>query len=337
MAAKRPPNVCVLGYGMMGQWHSEGLKSYDCTLHTAVGPKPDKLAEFAKKYGYRKHTTDYAAALKDPEIDVVVIASPTEFHAEQALASIEAGKSTLVEIPIAMSLAESERVVERAKQKGVLLGVVHPMRYRPERQPIVARIAAGQERMTHSHGRFFIHRLVNIGATGYVRSWIDNLLWHHSTHLVDLGLWTLSGGDMKTTRAKIKRVISAYPPIDKRTGIPMELSLTVETHEGQTVVATGSYYSKWRIYDMLQVTDRDAYRLDELTSLWTTSEGTRQIGSEQGTAELVARDFLDALKAGREPLTPGWSVLPAMAVLQAAQDDWDKTYGKQALPGRPLP
>jgi len=78
---KQRPNICMVGYGMMGVWHSEGLKGADCVLHTIVGPKPEKAAEFAAKYGYAKHTTDFAAALRDPEVDIVIIGSPTEVHA----------------------------------------------------------------------------------------------------------------------------------------------------------------------------------------------------------------------------------------------------------------
>ena len=329
-------NLCMVGYGMMGVWHSQGLRDCDVTLHTAVGPKAEKVAEFVAKFGYRKHTTDLSAALADPEIDIVVIGSPTEVHAAQALASIDAGKATLVEIPIAMSFAESEQVVARAKEKGVPLGVVHPMRFRAERAPVIARIAAGEERVSHAQGRFFIHRLVNIGATGYKRSWVDNLLWHHSTHLVDLGLWMLCGGDMKTADARIRRVQSIYPPVDERTGIPMEAMIAIETHDHQSIVVTGSYYAKGRTYDTLVVTDRDSYRLDELANTMTTGAGVAAIATEQANAELVCRDFVDAVRAGREPLCPGWSVLSTMRILQRVQDDWDRVYGARALPGRPL-
>jgi len=123
------------------------------------------------------------------------------------------------------------------------LGVVHPMRFRQERLPIVERIHRGEERVSHVQGRFFIHRLSNVGATGLQRSWTDNLLWHHTTHLIDFGLWMVCGGDMATADARIRNIYSAYPPIEPRTGIPMELVLVVETHDDQTIVCTGSYYS----------------------------------------------------------------------------------------------
>src|SRR3954452_12304286 len=115
-------NVCMVGHGMMGVWHSEALQRLDdAQLHTVVGRKPSPPAEgaarpaggrkppstevFAGKYGYKKWTTDLGEALADPEVDIVIIAGPSETHADMAVASLEAGKHTLVEIPIAMNLA----------------------------------------------------------------------------------------------------------------------------------------------------------------------------------------------------------------------------------------
>ncbi len=345
-------NVCMIGHGMMGAWHSEGLKRAHCRLHTVVGRppmpttdstpepaagrQPESTAEFAARYGYKKWTTDLDEALNDPDVDVVIIAGPSETHADMTIASLEHGKHTLVEIPIAMNLEGAERAVATAQERGLTLGVVHPMRFREERFPVVQRVSRGEERVTHVHGRFFIHRMQNVGATGLKRTWTDNILWHHMTHLVDVGLWMVSGGDMRTADDRIRNLYSFMPAVEPRTGIPMEVVLVVETRDDQSVVCTGSYYAHQRIYDVLAVSDRDDYHVDELASTLTTSEGERPIPTEQENAELVAPDFVDAVEHGREPAVPGWSVLPAMRVLHRAQETWDAKYGKQVLPGRPV-
>jgi 2-hydroxy-4-carboxymuconate semialdehyde hemiacetal dehydrogenase len=344
-------NVCMVGHGMMGVWHSEALRKTDARLHTVVGRppappdpsttptvgrRPPSTAEFAEKYGYEKWSTDLREALADPEVDIVIIAGPSETHADMAVAALEAGKHTLVEIPIAMNLEGAERVVATAKERGLTLGVVHPMRFRQERLPVVERIGRGDEHVSHAQGRFFIHRLQNVGATGLQRSWTDNLLWHHTTHLVDFGLWMLSGGDLAHVEERIRGVASCYPPIDPRTGIPMELVLTISTHDDQTIVTTGSYYSREYVYDTFVVTDRDSYRTDERRATLTTGDGESRIASEQENAELIAPDFVEAVANGREPHVPGWSVLPAMRILHRVQEEWDARHGKQRLPGRPV-
>ncbi len=325
-------NVCVVGHGMMGVWHSEALAGTGARLHTLVGRRPQPTDEFAARYGYARWTVDLDEALADTAIEAVILANPTELHASSALACIAAGKATLVEIPIAMHLAEAERVVAAAEQAGVPLAMVHPMRFRPESEGLRARVAAGDERVRQIVGRFYIHRLRNVGATGYERSWTDNILWHHTTHLLDLGMWMLEAGG-----APVRRVQSFMPGCDPRTGIPMEVAIAVETEADQSLVCTGSYYARERIYDTLVVTDRDSYRTDTLASIRTTGDGAQAIEPEQTNCARATRDFVESLVAGREPKVPGRSVLPAMRILQQVQDEWDARHGARALPGRPLP
>ena len=322
-------NVCVVGYGMMGVWHSEALAGEE--RYFVVGRRPEATAEFAARYGYRRWSVDLEEALADPAVDAVIVASPSELHAAMALRCLAYGKPTLVEIPIAMSYADSERVVAEAERRGLTLGVVHPMRFRKERAPLRERLANGEEHIRHIHGRFFIHRLKNVGATGYHRSWIDNLLWHHTTHLLDLGLWTLA-----VEGAPIRSVSHFMPAPDPHTGIPMEVVLLVETEADQSLLCSGSYYSRERLYDTMIVTDRDSYRLNILEGTLTTGAGTAPVDSEQENCTLCTRDFVAALEQGREPAVPGRAVLPTMRVLQDVQDRWDAVHGRRSLPGRPL-
>ncbi|HLC02251.1 MAG TPA: Gfo/Idh/MocA family oxidoreductase [Anaerolineales bacterium] len=321
-------NVCMVGHGMTGIWHSNALNAMDCCLHTLVGRRPQPTEEFAERYGYRRWTISLEEALLDDEIDVAILTGPSETHAEHALAALAAGKHTLVEIPIAMCLGDSERVVETAHQLELTLGVVHPMRVRPEMVALRDRIKDGSEHIRHVGGRFFINRLENVGATGYARSWTDNLLWHHTAHLVDFGLWMLN--------EPVRKVVGFMPFPDLRTGIPMDAFVAVETEQDQTVVCTGSYYGRERIFETLVVTDQDTYRLDVFGSILTTVEGEREIAPEPENCGLVTRDFVKSVEEGRQPAISGDSVLPAMRVLQEVQDQWDMSHGPMAIPGRQI-
>ncbi len=325
-----PLNICMVGYGMMGVWHTEALRRTDAVLHTVIGRRADAAAEFAQRYGYRRSGTSLDDALADPAIDVVILASPSEQHEAQAIACLHAGKHTLIEIPIAMSLAGAERVVAAGERSGRVYGLCHPMRFRREREALRARVQAGEEHIRHIAGRFFIKRLVNIGATGYRRSWSDNILWHHFCHFVDLGMFLFDF-------APVRRVQGHLGALHATTGIPMECTVLVETEADQTLLVHGSYHATWRLYDKLIVTDRDTYLFDILAGTLRTESGTVAIEGEQDNCARVTLDFLDAVKTGRAPLAAGPTVLPAMRVLQAVQDGWDARYGAQAIPGRPLP
>jgi 2-hydroxy-4-carboxymuconate semialdehyde hemiacetal dehydrogenase len=320
-------NVCMVGYGMMGTWHSEALQGQDCRLHTLVGRRPEMAGEFAARYGYLKWTTDLREALADKAVDLVILANPSEQHAEFALACLAAGRPTLVEIPLAMNLADCERIVAAAAARRLTLGVVHPLRVRREMVALLERVRAGAEQIRHVGGRFFIHRLENVGGTGYRRSWTDNLLWHHITHLLDFGLWLLD--------EPVRQVHSFLPPLDPATGTPMEVFLGVETEGDRSLVCTGSYYGRERIFETLVITDRDSYRLDIFNSTLTTGQGAQPAAREADNCALLTQDFVNAVRDGRAPAVTGESVLPAMAVLQTAQDRWDRRHGAQAIPGRP--
>lgn len=322
-------NICMIGHGMMGVWHSEALRGTDAVLHTVVGRRPEPAAEFAARYGYRKWTLSLDEALADPEVDIVVVASPTEQHEAQAIRCLEAGKHTLIEIPIALSLAGAERVVAAGERSGKVYGLCHPMRFRREREALRDRIAVGEEKIRHIAGRFFIKRLVNVGATGYQRSWTDNILWHHFCHFVDLGMFLFDG-------TPIRRVQSYMGQPHPRTGIPMECVVLVETVDDQTLLVHGSYHAAYRFYDKLIVTDRDTYFFDILAGTLKTAEASVPIEDEQTNCAQVTRDFLSAVRENRPPLASGPSVLPAMRVLQTVQDDWDALHGARDLPGRPL-
>src|SRR5213075_358560 len=127
-----------------------------------AGRRPATTEEFAARYGYKKWTTNLDGALADPEVDVVIIAGPSETHAEMAMKSLEAGKHTLVEIPIAMNLEDAEAVVAAAAERALTLGVSHPMRFRAEHAAVAERVGRDEERVTQTHGRFYIYRLHNV-------------------------------------------------------------------------------------------------------------------------------------------------------------------------------
>jgi 2-hydroxy-4-carboxymuconate semialdehyde hemiacetal dehydrogenase len=320
-------NVCMVGYGMMGVWHSEALLKLGAVLHTVVGRRADGAAEFARRFGYKNWTLELDEALADPAIDIVIIASPSEMHEEQAIKSLDAGKHTLIEIPIAMSLNGAKRVIAAGEKSGKVYGLSHPMRFRRERADLLTRTRGGEETIRHIAGRFFIKRLVNIGATGYKRSWIDNILWHHFCHFVDLGLYLFDG-------APIRRVQSTMGECHPTTGIPMECVVIVETERDQTLLVHGSYHAAYRFYDKLIVTDRDTYFYDILASTLRTAEGTVGIETEQDNAARIIFDFIDAVRTEGKPLASGPSVLPAMRILQEVQDAWDARHGALSIPGR---
>ena len=125
-------------------------------------------------------------ALKLPGLDAVILATPTQMHAAQALQCLKAGKHVQVEIPLADSLKDAEAVVAAQKTSGLVAMVGHTRRFNPSHQFVRQRILKDEFHIQQMDVQTFFFRRTNMNALGQPRSWTDHLLWHHAAHTVDL-------------------------------------------------------------------------------------------------------------------------------------------------------
>ncbi|MEM2528081.1 MAG: Gfo/Idh/MocA family oxidoreductase [Ignisphaera sp.] len=126
-------NVAVVGLGAIGRRHVESLKElelegYGVKLIAVMDVLKGRVDEFASRYGCRGYTT-YDDVVRDPEIDVVSIATPHYLHAQQAIYAMEHKKHVIVEKPMAITLASAKEMILKARKNGVRLGVVYQRRY----------------------------------------------------------------------------------------------------------------------------------------------------------------------------------------------------------------
>ncbi len=119
----------------------------------------------------------------------MIITSPNEQHVSQSEKALKAGKHLLLEIPIAMNLQDARCVTELSRQVDRRLMICHTMRYTPSLREVHNRVIEGRLHLHQIVGFFEILRRTNTSWSGKVRSWTDNILWHHGAHLVDLALW----------------------------------------------------------------------------------------------------------------------------------------------------
>ncbi len=121
---KKPLNICLIGQKFMGRTHSNAYlkvdKFFDVPLqpvmHTISARDRAELEAFAAQWGWRNANTDWKAAVRDPEIDLVDVGTPNHVHREQAIAALEAGKHVACEKPLAGTLADAREMMEAAKK-----------------------------------------------------------------------------------------------------------------------------------------------------------------------------------------------------------------------------
>ena len=319
-------NVAVLGYGAIAREHALAIErirqarpDWGLRLMGVMGRLPEPARAFADEFGIALATTDLDELLEEPEIEAVIVCSPTDRHAEQAERALRSGKHVLCEIPLATSLAETDRLIELAEATGRYLMVCHTQRYTLPLMEARRLIGAGEVHPYALVARYLLDKRENISWTGRRRTWTDNLLWHHACHAVDAALWLL--------HAEATDVVARATPPDPRLHIPMDLTVLMRTTHDQVVTVAMSYRARPPILDYLVIAE-------ETTLVCSPSELRNHEGAlvpfqDHGSFDRVALDSQDAdfftwILTGREPSSSAPSVRPAMAALQAAQNELDR-------------
>lgn len=113
--------VGIAGLGGAGSKLLSGIaKLEDIELAAAADVRPDARAAFAREFD-RPAYASVAEMCRSPEINAVYVATPTHLHCEHTLEAIRAGKHVLCEKPLATTLEDCDRMIEAARQAGVLL------------------------------------------------------------------------------------------------------------------------------------------------------------------------------------------------------------------------
>src|SRR5437667_4930291 len=181
--------ICMVGQGAFAKKHLEGLKRIkDAEVISIYGRTAETTEAAARKYGIPHWTTNFEEALARPGLEAVILTSPTQVHAQQAIQCMRAGKHVEIEIPISDSLADSERIAAAQKETGVVAMAGHVRRFNPSHQWLRQRIASGELTIQQMDVQTYFFRRTNMNAAGQPRTWTDHLLWHHACHTVDLFL-----------------------------------------------------------------------------------------------------------------------------------------------------
>ncbi len=131
--------ICLIGTGFMGRAHSSAYRrisefrkaEFEIVMQSIVGLDEDRRQEIRDRYGWAQSGQDWIAEIQNPHIDLVDIATPTDLHADIAIASATAGKHVLCEKPLAMSVAEAEQMLAAATVAGVRHAVAFNYRFVP--------------------------------------------------------------------------------------------------------------------------------------------------------------------------------------------------------------
>jgi 2-hydroxy-4-carboxymuconate semialdehyde hemiacetal dehydrogenase len=303
--------IALAGAGAFGQKHLDALKLINGVQVTSViGRELDKTKEVAAKYGIGHVTTDLADSLARTDVDAVILCTPTQMHAEQAIACMQAGKHVQVEIPLCDKLADGQAVVALQKKTGLVAMCGHTRRFNPSHQYVHKKIQAREFQIHQMDVQTYFFRRTNMNALGQPRSWTDHLLWHHAAHTVDLFQYQ--------TGSPVVKANAVQGPIHPTLGIAMDMSIQLQAANGAICTLSLSFNNDGPLGTFFRyIGDTATYiaRYDDLYNGKDEKIDVSKVDVSMNGIELQDREFVAAIREGREPNASVAKVLPCYEVL----------------------
>lgn len=303
--------VVIAGAGAFGKKHLDGIKNIDGVEVVAlVGRHQEPTRETADVYGVEHAFTDLAEALALPDVDSVILCTPTQMHAEQAIQCMDAGKHVQVEIPLADSWAEAEAVANKQRETGLTCMAGHTRRFNPSHQWVNQRIRNGELNIQQMDVQTYFFRRKNINAVGEPRSWTDHLLWHHAAHTVDLFQYQCG--------SEVVQANAIQGPIHSELGIALDMSIQLKAANGAICTLSLSFNNDGPLGTFFRyICDNGTYiaRYDDLVDGREEPIDVSRVAVSMNGIELQDREFFAAIQEGREPNSSVAQVLPCYRVL----------------------
>jgi 2-hydroxy-4-carboxymuconate semialdehyde hemiacetal dehydrogenase len=306
-----PVRIALVGAGAFGAKHLEALSAIkDAVVDTVVSLPLEQAEKVADRHCVPHADSDLHRVLAREDIDAVILATPTPLHAEQAIAVLRAGKHVEVEIPLADSWADAELVAQVAEQTGLVCMVGHTRRFNPSHRFVHDRIRRGELNLQQVDVQTYFLRRTNMNALGEPRSWTDHLLWHHAAHTVDLLRYQ--------TGEEVVAANILAGPTHPDLGIAMDMSVQLRTSGGTLCTLSLSFNNDGPLGSVFRyIGDTGTYlaRYDDLFTGHEEPVDLSAVPVPQNGIEGQDREFVAAIRQGREPESSVRAVLPSYRVL----------------------
>ena len=310
-----PIRIALAGAGAFGIKHLDALRQIDgVSITSIISRRIDQAEEVAAKYGAPHAGTELEEALARDDVDAVILCTPTQMHAAQTIACLKAGKHVQVEIPLADSLEDAEAVLAAHEGSGLVAMVGHTRRFNPSHQYLHKRIVAGDLAIQQMDVQTYFFRRTNMNALGAPRSWTDHLLWHHAAHTVDLFAYQ--------TGAPIVAAHAMQGPIHPTLGIAMDMSIQLRSQTGAICTLSLSFNNDGPLGTFFRyICDNGTFiaRYDDLVDGREKPIDVSQVDVSMNGIELQDREFIAAIRQGREPNSSVQQVLPCYRTLDTLE------------------
>ena len=215
---------------------------------------------------------------------------------------------------MADTLRDAEALVQAQKETGLVAMVDHVRRFNPSHQWIHNRIKSGELNIQQLDVQTYFFRRSNMNALGKPRSWTDHLLWHHACHTVDLFI--------HQTGEVPQEVFGLQGPSHPELGIAMDMTIGMKSPSGALCTLSLSFNNDGPLGTFFRyICDNGTYiaSYDDLYDGRETPIDLSGIAVSNNGIELADREFINAIREGREPVSSVGQGLAAMKVLDAIE------------------
>jgi 2-hydroxy-4-carboxymuconate semialdehyde hemiacetal dehydrogenase len=299
--------ICLAGTGAMGEIHMKALQKIDGVEVISVASRTDEGGKkFAEQWKIPFHSTNLEQCVERPGIDAVILTTPSEQHADQTVMALGKYKHVQVEIPMSLNLPDAERIVAAAEQSGRVCMITHTRRFSAPHREIRRRIREGTFHLHHMVVETYFFRRTNLNMHGQPRSWVDNMLWHHGCHSVDIAQWILDEPNWDVWGQK--------GPDHPALGIPMDLTVAMKSPKGPLFSMAMSFNNKGPFGGFYRyIGEEETYKV--YRDAMTDSEGKDVPLDATPAFDRQDVEFTSAIREGRQPESSAASCLPTMALL----------------------
>ena len=306
--------------GAFGSKHLDALTQIDeVEILAAMATTLGKANGVADKYSIPNRFDNYDQMLGLSDLDAVILATPTQIHAEQGFKAMAAGKHVLIEIPMADTLADSEALVAKQKETGLVAMAGHVRRFNPSHQWVHNKIIAGELSVQQMDIQTYFFRRTNMNAKGEPRSWTDHLLWHHACHSIDL--FRYQAGE------EVTEVHAIQGPTHPDLGIAMDMSILMKTETGKLCTLSLSFNNNGPLGSYFRyICDNGTYiaSYDDLYDGHNNQIDVSDVDVSLNGIELIDREFVSAILEDREPNSSLEQCLPAMRIMHEIEQKMTK-------------
>lgn len=322
-------NFALIGCGRVAPRHAQSYGQLAETRFVAAADiRTERAERFGADYGVAAYT-DYAAVLARPDVDAVSICVPSGLHAQVAIDALQAGKHVLVEKPIALSLADADRMIAAARTHNRLLGVVLQNRYNSPMQQVRRAVDDGLlGRLYLGNATVRWYRPQSYYEDGWHGTWAmdGGALMNQSIHHIDALQWLL--GPVQAVQAYAATLAHQMEAEDVGVAVLRFANGALGTVEGSTVTWPQNLEGSVALFGEHGSVQVGGTALNRIT-LWKV-RGQLEQEAEILTSQrvdppsvygyshrAVIRDFAQAVMEGRAPGTPGEEARKSLALVLA--------------------